>query len=168
MLQKTSLHKVTTRSDRTLQKKVWRMGLNVSNYLAVNKLSHFIFECHSIATAFSIVIPELQLVHGYYCGLEWTRPKSKVHVRITTCPHSWLVTPSGTILDPYPVGIGTVDAVLVITKGRYKSFGSGLYRRSDSVLQDFSMAETWEKALYLACMIMKADADPNKAIKLKW
>lgn len=158
MQSNNALHKATTKRDRVLHKKVRLLALEARDYLAKNySKSKLSFECHSIARAISIIIPELKMVNGVYLGLEWSKKKTGPKCRIRTCRHSWLVTPDGAILDPYPVGFITIDVPLVVTKGLYKMFGGAFYQKNEGVTSEISWKEVEEKSLILVKMIREAE-----------
>jgi hypothetical protein len=96
----TSITNATTERDRELQQRVSLMLLEVWGYASRFPFrSHLSFECHSIARAISMYIPELKLINGVYLGLEWKKPESDKQVfSLTTCQHSWLLTPDGSII----------------------------------------------------------------------
>jgi hypothetical protein len=85
--------------------------------------------CHSITRFIAHGIPDLKVVTGSYFGV-FPQEAGARSLKCDYCPHSWLVTPDGAILDPYPVGIlATESAVLVSTKEEYWNFGASFYFR---------------------------------------
>ena len=89
-------------------------------------LCNVVLDCHSITRFLAKGIPELEVVTGSYLGISRTEGERKAAV--SYCPHSWLVTPDGAILDPYPVGVfATESVVLVSTKPSYWDFGASFY-----------------------------------------
>lgn len=82
--------------------------------------------CHEVSRAMNIIFSDLKLVSGYYHGLE----KTENGFRIILTEHSWLETPDGSILDPYPVqAISGSQVLLIATKGMYASCGSIMYQQ---------------------------------------
>lgn len=69
-------------------------------------------ECHSISRLMSLVFKELTLVDGILIGLDLLPEENKVTVVHTH--HSWLRTPDGAIIDPYPMGIISPTSALLI------------------------------------------------------
>jgi len=126
----SSLYGNTTELDRKLQKKVRFLGFHIDDYIVdLPFAKHLGFECHSIARAISMAIPELKVVDGVYLGLEWlSGDGDELTIRVRECSHSWLETPDKAIIDAYPPGFITFDAVLVVAKGMHELFGKGLYR----------------------------------------
>ena len=94
-------------------------------------LLHFqTFNCHSVCRALATCIPKLTLITGGYRGLRQVKKeKGKREFEVTVASHSWLKTPDGAFIDPYPVGAITYTPLLVPAIGSsiYLTFGSGLY-----------------------------------------
>jgi hypothetical protein len=111
------------------------------------------FHCHSICRALCLAIPDgsVRCVDGRFIGFEIA---DDLQTKTWACAHSWLVTQSGTILDPYPVGIMSIAPILVFAKGAYKPFGAGHYREDIEVRQEFSLPETWRKARVLSKLLV--------------
>ena len=148
------LYDNTTELDREFHRKVRLITFSTRRYMS--KLSiwdKFSFECHSIARAISMEVPELKLVSGCYYGLEWSNTRE---VRLVECDHSWLVTPDKAILDPYPVGFVTDDVVLVVANGVYTPFGQGLYRPDEKISPDINIKEIWRKSQVIFQFIQEA------------
>ncbi len=86
--------------------------------------------CHTICRAVGRCVPELKVLDGWYLGVE---PPIQFDGRqvlignIRRCAHSWLLTPDGTIIDPYPVGFVITNPILIPAKGDYRFFGYDLY-----------------------------------------
>lgn len=154
------LNKNLTDKDRELGDRVLRICLRARSYLA--KLpygSRLIYDCHSIARAISLVVPELKVVSGVYLGIKWTTEGEKSTYALRGCRHSWLVTPDGAILDPYPVGFLTLDVVLIpATAGNYTAFGQGLYRVQEVVLSEIPIRKIWKKTRALHKLVQKSEA----------
>ena len=86
------------------------------------------FECHTICRAFAGVISDLICVDGSFIGVKQLDPEGdKYKLQSRICHHSWLVTPKGLIIDPWPVGVISLNAILVTNSGEYSPYGSGSY-----------------------------------------
>ena len=154
MQRNTALHNSTTERDRELHRKVRRIAFYTREYISkLSTCERLSFECHSIARAISMEVPELQLVNGCYYGLEWSETGG---VQLIGCDHSWLVTPDKAILDSYPVGFVTDDVVLVVATGDYSPFGQGLYRPDEKISPDINLKEVWRKSEVLFRLIQEA------------
>jgi hypothetical protein len=98
--------------------------------------------CHSMSRAIALVIPELQLVDGYYMG---------------SMIHSWLLTPDQAIIDALPVGIITTGSLLIPAAGRYMFPSMGIYNTNGKIassLRDrIETEETLATAEYLAAIM---------------
>jgi hypothetical protein len=71
--------------------------------------------CHSVSRLMHLILPELILTDGYMIAAVETEEENKFRRHITN--HSWLITPDGTISDPYPMGVISYGcAVMVPTK----------------------------------------------------
>lgn len=103
-------------------------------------------ECHSISRLMSLVFKELTLVDGILIGLDLLPEENKVTMVHTN--HSWLRTPDGAIIDPYPMGIiSSTTALLVPTsKTRYCVHGGNYYHENPSVRDRFNVAQCWRNA----------------------
>lgn len=156
------LEQHTTKRDRELARRVWILIYFVCDYITLNKteLSNESFECHTIARAIALVIPELKLVDGVVLGYK-RRGKSPYNY------HSWLLTPDGAIIDPYPFWCLS-DVILVPTKNKYRRFGGALYRKckiretrvSWSKIDDTSVKLA--KAMIVASNgLLPSDSDPQ-------
>jgi hypothetical protein len=105
-----------------------------------------ISECHTIARLVSIPIKDLSVVDGFLIGLRINLETSSAEVVKTD--HSWLTTPDGAIIDPYPMGIITsTSALLIPTKNtRYVVHGSNLYNEDRRVQENFDLTKSWKDA----------------------
>ncbi len=88
------------------------------------------FNCHSVCRALAVCIPKLTVITGGYRGLRQVEEQERAF-RITIASHSWLKTPDGAFIDPYPVGVITYAPFLIPNVGEsvYLTFGSGLYHK---------------------------------------
>lgn len=84
------------------------------------------FNCHSVCRALAVLVPNLTVITAGYRGL---RQVNEREFSITVASHSWLKTPDGAFIDPYPVGVITYAPFLIPNVGEsvYLTFGSGLY-----------------------------------------
>lgn len=107
------------------------------------------YECHSICRALSLVLKnKVQYVDGLYVSLKkYNDPKEYAVCR---CDHTWLVTPSGSIINPYPVAMMTFSPLLFVNGGIYKNFVEAIYNPDPSVTKEKGNRETWRKAFILA------------------
>jgi len=95
------------------------------------------FECHSLCRAFARLIPELRFVDGFYIGISCENPTDeKPRLKPHFCHHTWLETPKGLIIDPWPVGIISLNALLVVNKGKYSPYGAGHYIEDQNSLKN--------------------------------
>lgn len=95
------------------------------------------FECHSISRVISMLIPDLKCIDGSYVGLLKNDPNHRYKFQPVLCNHSWLVTPQGAIIDPYPVGLIALNAILVVSSGEYQPYGSGKYIEEKEKTKNF-------------------------------
>ncbi len=102
------------------------------------------FQCHSICRALFLDLPKgsLRLIDGMYVGFPIREGDKKLY----TCSHSWLLTPSDNIIDPYPVGVMSLSPLLLVTSGNLGPFTSGHYWQTDEVTRRVSGRNMWRKA----------------------
>jgi hypothetical protein len=147
----------TTKKDRELQIKASHLVHKTRVYASktTDEVKNMDFECHSIATVLAMVVPELKVVHGVYVGIKILKDKS---YQLITCDHSWLVTPDGAILDPYPVGYSVlIEVVLVPTQGEYIHYGAVNYVPQKGIRFRITRKEINKKARMLRDLIHKAE-----------
>jgi hypothetical protein len=113
--------------------------------------------CHSICRALARHIPELKLVDGHYIGMRVIRKGGKRNIRLAYCPHSWLKTPDGNIIDPYPVGFMSANPILVIANGPYKPFGGGPYVENADVTKTILTRIVKTRTTQLANLLKRAE-----------
>ena len=120
-------------------------------------------DCHAIARVISLIFKNLTLVDGYIIGLRINPGENTATIVHTD--HSWLRTPSGAILDPYPMGlISTTSALLIPTTGtRYTAHGSNFYHENAKVQSGFDV--TYE--LDGVQKVVRMDRDPGKRIPVE-
>ncbi len=112
------------------------------------------FECHTICRALAKKVPTLLVEDGKYFGLRRAGETQEGQF----ADHSWLVTPDGAIIDPYPVGFLTPNPVLVVTRGIYQPYGSGLYVPDKRVRRSFPKLRVMWKTRILFGLIQEATA----------
>lgn len=102
-------------------------------------------DCHAIARMLSIVLSECTLVDGLLYGL---RPVGNGKWSMFDTCHSWLVTPDGAIIDPYPMGIIAAGSALLIPtqSTSYSPHGSNLYEENPEVKEHFDVDDSWKRA----------------------
>lgn len=102
--------------------------------------------CHSLTRFISIVFKELKVVDGTLVGLEIDLDANRANIKRTN--HSWLETPDGNIIDPYPQGIiSTTSALLIPTSGTcYCVHGGNLYQKELTIEGAFDLTEAWKIA----------------------
>lgn len=104
-------------------------------------------ECHSVARMVSLIFKnDLVLVDGTLLGLGLIPEENRVRIEHTH--HSWLRTPDGAIIDPYPMGlIATTLALLIPTSDTaYCIHGGNLYHENPSVREYFDVTQCWKNA----------------------
>ncbi len=118
----------------------------------LSRISEIIAECHTIATAISMLLPELKVRHGMFVGIECVDSRHSC----TTCAHSWNVAPGGTIIDAYPVGVISGGPIMMVSTGTYKPFGSGLYFECPLEMSNLPMYKIWNRAALIADVVLYA------------
>ncbi len=147
MLFSDILNKGITESDRQWWIKVMdRLHLLHDN---ANKPSpqkyHLRYECHSICLALKQILPELNLTHGCYLGVDITQTTGNFKCAIRNCRHSWLVTPDNAIIDPYPVGFLSPNPIIIGTS-EFDCFGRTFYLEQPSVVSEINYKKVWRQA----------------------
>lgn len=130
MLINQSLMQTFTKRDKLLYARVIQLLSVLGDYAHKQSKERKLptHRCHSICRAVRANIRQLRVVDGFYCGLKKvTISKMRWKIEPIWNDHSWLVTPDGAIIDPYPVGLIACNPVLVVASGTYAPFGSGLY-----------------------------------------
>ena len=110
-------------------------------------------ECHSICRGLAMHISGLKLVDGHYIGLDSTEKEGGREFEIRHCDHSWLETPSGAIIDPYPVGFLATNPIVIPSTGKYLPFAKGSYVPSHSVTSKIATRKTHRKSLFMLRLI---------------
>jgi len=104
-------------------------------------------DCHSLARLLSLIFPECKLVDGSLIGLKKDKETKKFYIcRIN---HSWIVTPDGAIIDPYPMGIMPVGSVLLVPtiENSYNAHGSNLYEVNPEIRSNFDVTDSWRRTI---------------------
>lgn len=147
------------REDKRLLAKVMDILFKVEEYVKkIAESSLPTFECHATCRAIALHIRELKVADGHYVGVSRKRRKDKVDARLRYCDHSWLVTPSGSIIDPYPVGFLALNPILVVTRGIYKNFGGGLYWPDKRVTERIFTRDLCKRVEIFSSIISEAAA----------
>ena len=156
MLYNSSILDNTSDQDMKLLCEVMSLATKVRDYAkGLSYAKHLTFECHSICRAISMALPKLKCIDGSYAGLERI-PAAGVVFELQYTDHSWLLTPDGAIIDPYPVGYISVNPVIVVTKGQYSPFGGKLYVEDSRITTKVSARKLWRKSQVLYKMIQAA------------
>jgi hypothetical protein len=119
------------------------------------------FECHSMCRGIVKHLKGCTVVDGHYFGIERAHNKKRCGLS-RFAHHSWLRTPSGAIIDLYPVGFITITPVLVVNRGTYKAFGSGFYIPDKNVQRSFGRLRITHKSRVLSELIGKAKNGSTK------
>jgi len=103
-------------------------------------------DCHSLARLLSLIFSECKLVDGSLIGLKKGEGVEQFYLYRTN--HSWIVTPDGAIIDPYPMGITPVGSVLLVPtiENSYNAHGSNLYEANPGIRLNFDVTDSWRRA----------------------
>lgn len=112
--------------------------------------------CHAICRALAKHVRGIKVVDGNFIGLKQQKKKGQTYFKLRFAAHSWLVTPSGTIIDPYPVGFMSVNPVMVVTRGEYKPFGHGAYMPDKSTTRTHVTQEVLATAREMTRLIRQS------------
>ncbi len=132
---------ITTNTTR-LDMKYFCMVMSVCEFIRGQADAHehsrrLQFNCHPIHRAISHIIPDLKVRDGYYFGMAFIEEDGVTKIKRQETRHSWLVTPDSAIIDAYPVGILSVNPVLVVTKGPFAPSGGNLYFPDQAVTREY-------------------------------
>ena len=120
-----------------------------------NPKKKLLYRCHSVCRALAEILPTLTVIDGHYLGCIQTTKRGLVNkLQYVYYPHTWLLAPNGSIIDPYPVACVTTP-ILVVTKGKLGLFGSGLYVPNPRLTRRFSTPKIIAEAKRLAIRINK-------------
>ena len=124
----STLHESVTDADRNQMIKVWELMNKIGKiHLRVPHNHTFQINCHSLSRVIAAHLSSLKVVTGYFLGLDPLSQHGEKRVKIRNCEHSWLVTPDGAIIDPYPVGVIALCPLLIPTRGEYRVFAASQY-----------------------------------------
>jgi len=114
----------TTEADRDLVIDMFDLLIAAYDYMAAikkeNPKYNFTFSCHSICRALYMFYGnEIVSLHdGTYRGMIEEEVDGEVTHRWCGSVHSWLKTTTGSIVDPYPVGILNPYPILYVSGGQ--------------------------------------------------
>ena len=167
-----SIMRGTSRGDRKLYANVIEIVGPLGEYARKNPArKNLDFECHSVCRAIAMVMPLLKVVDGQYLGAESKACEGGFFkAKLFTCEHSWLITPSGSIIDPYPVAIFSAVPILILNRGEYRHYGGGHYVENFSITRKISDRKMYRKSFVLARMlkeIKETIQDPFPEITLE-
>ena len=116
---------------------------------------HHTTECHTVSRMLCLILKDLTLVDGYITGFQFSDDRRTATVVHTN--HSWLTTPNGAILDPYPMGVSPQNsAMLIPTKGIYTVHGANYYfPEKKKVRKPFDVKGSWKRARFQANLFKK-------------
>jgi hypothetical protein len=125
------------------------------------------FNCHAIARAWSLHSKKLKYVDGYFLGVQEVERDSdgRKVMKIRGCLHSWLLTPDGAIIDPYPANSISYGALLIPNKesimhpfcgGVYQARNATEILKGDTIYSD--PRRVWRKARVFAKVLDQAKA----------
>jgi hypothetical protein len=152
------------KEDRVLLGTIHNLLSNVietaGRTLSDKVLDNFVFNCHSVCRALQEVLGKdrVTVVDGQYLGINIT-PEGKEKIEFQMHDHSWLVTPTGAIIDPYPtgiIGIISLCPLLVVNSGPYRVYGGSRYIPCPDVTKRVGTRETWRKSQLLAKVIRQS------------
>ncbi len=167
MLFSNEVLKSTSKRDRKLLVRVGELLNTLAEYCVRERdnIPDIKYECHSICRGLALSLPELTLVDGLYFGVDITVVNGEHTFDPKLCDHSWLTTPSGSIIDPYPVSIIACGPLLVVTKGNHCRWGGQLYIPSSEVTRRIATADMAKRSEIIAETIKKAlEAPPALSI----
>jgi hypothetical protein len=123
-------------------------------------LDNFVFNCHSVCRALQEVLGKdrVTVVDGHYVGID-TGTRESEFVEFQMNDHSWLTTPTGAIIDPYPtgiIGIISLCPLLVVNSGPYRVYGGSRYVPNTDVARRVCTRGTWRKSQLLAKVIRQS------------
>jgi argonaute-like protein implicated in RNA metabolism and viral defense len=72
-------------------------------------------------------IKELKVMYGYQRGFIDYNEKRKRKIKMEHLRHSWLETPDGAIIEPYPPGFLSLQPLLYPKRCKFSTYGHSLY-----------------------------------------
>lgn len=161
MIIRTDFKTSLTQQDFFLLGTVSKLRSMTRLYVRDNPIGETLsFECHSIAGAIAVMVPELALTHGRYLGLE-RNPHNTEQLVLVSSYHSWLKTPDGAYIDAYAVGVYSHTPILIPTHGSLVSYGAGFYQEDPLIVKEIDMASVQNKIDRLVAIIRQAQAASN-------
>ena len=118
------------------------------------------FECHTMSRAIALVLPKLNCVDGFVKGFKPTvehENGDKTYI-FDSCRHSWLLTPDGAIIDPYPVGFVVAQPILLPKGSIYSPFGHDMYEADSSITTHVAGRTLYRRSIVLAKFMRQAQA----------
>ena len=148
----------TSKEDRHTCADVTELVMPVNEYAKkfFKRPDSIDFECHSVCRAIATLLNTVKVVDGHLLGITQKEDEASFHFSLKFCDHSWLVTKSGTIIDPYPMGILCGTPLLICTRGKYASCAAGHYVKDFEVTQRISTSRIYRKSVVLAEFIREA------------
>lgn len=161
MLLSNSIIVDTPREDLDIYANVASLLIGINEYVGQIdpiKRKGLYYDCHSVCRAIAIIVMHLKVADGYIVGAEQSVTPEGIHFTPKYCDHSWLTTPSGTIIDPYPAGVGVLcgTPLLINKNGRNSRFIAGLYVADARVTSRIAGREMHRKSSVLAQIIRQA------------
>lgn len=96
------------------------------------------YRCHSICYALVRLVPGLRVQDGTYLGFETRRETGRLHFKPRIWNHSWLQTPSGAVIDAYPIGFISFGGPIIVASGkRLGPFGTNYYVPDERAAREF-------------------------------
>ena len=126
---------------------------------AFSKRSQMKVECHTICRALCLEITDgsIRYVDGNYVSVVLGDEGGLIH----RCPHSWLVTESGSIIDPYPLGRIALSPVLIATTGIYAPYAAQHYCPDPEIRAGLDLRDIWHRARILQRYFKSSTTDPG-------
>lgn len=145
---------VITDLDTELLYKVIKYFINIGNFFSIlHPKPRSMFNCHVISRGLAIVVPNLKVIDGLYVGCRKFNPGTMT-VDSELCEHSWLQTPNGNIIEPYPVGCASITPIIVINSGPLRPYGGGLYLPDPTLTRKISNRKTYRASIVLANILL--------------
>jgi hypothetical protein len=122
------LFEATTEKDRDLLVSVMKILWAYKNHRAsVGRTEASPVNCHVICEVLGKHIKDVKVIYGYYRGFKDYTEKDKRKTKMEYLNHSWLETPEGAIIEPYPPGFLTLQPLLYPKGCNYSAYGYNSY-----------------------------------------
>ncbi len=143
--------------------RVYKIASLIGKYAKTHRKNRPQYRCHSVCRAIVRHVSGLNVVDGYYFGIIQVSRKNKLpDLKENYYPHTWLLCDSKkTIIDPYPVGV-LCQPLLVPIKGKWTSFGAGLYIVNKNLTPKFTKPKILQETEILTEHIGKLLARAKK------